>query len=84
MSVKWSIVGLDWKTPLKGGGQGEGKNAEEACEGVKAWLAVHMPRMSENPYWRHVMIEKGKVHIVDFGSHTVFARLERVDGGEEP
>ena len=81
--IRWTIVGLDWKTPLKGGGNGEGKNAKEACEGVKAWLEVHMPHLASHPFWRHVPIEEGKTTIVDFGSHSVFARLEKVEEGDK-
>lgn len=82
MSVKWTIVGEDWETPLRLGrdkhvaGQGEASTVQEACGAVKTWLDTKMPHLSAHPFWRHVMIEDGKVQIVDFGSHTVFARLE--------
>jgi hypothetical protein len=82
--TRWFIVGLDWKTPLKKQsgeleGQGEGKDTKAACAGVKAWIEANLPRYKDWPYWRFVKLADGSGTIIDFGSHTVFARLE----GEE-
>lgn len=74
--LKWFIT-YDWETPLKKpSGSGEGKNMEEVGAGVKAWIDANMPRLSDNQYCRYVKVDDGKATIIDFGSHTVFARVE--------
>ena len=78
--VKWFIT-EDWSTPSrKHVGGGTAKDWDEACAGVKAWIRANIPQLSSHPYWRFVKLADGSGTVIDFGSHSVFAKLL----GKEP
>lgn len=79
--LKWFIVGGDWKTPVsKPCGRGEGKDMKAVCKGLKEWIGVNMAHLAGREYWRFVKQEDGKVTIIDFGSWSLFARVEGEEG----
>ena len=75
--MKWFIVGGDWKTPMKKpSGSGNGKNMRSVCRGVKHWVNVNMPELSDRIYWQFTELGDEQATVIDFGSHWAFARVE--------
>ena len=76
--MRWYIVEGDWKTPLggKAAGGGDVEDFKDACLSINKWVAKHMPQF-KNSYIRLVQIEEEAATIVDFGSWSVFARIDR-------
>ncbi len=78
--LKWFIVGGDWKTPnAKPCGRGDGKDMKAVCKDLKDWIGVNMAHLAGRADWRFVKLADGSGTIIDFGSWSLFARVE----GEE-
>lgn len=79
--IEWHIVGGDWKTPLKkGGGRGKAKDMREACAGIREWVKTNMAHLADRTLWRFVKPADDNATVVDFGSHSHFARIEEDEG----